>query len=131
MGCEEGRGKGSGIDLDQLDRQGAAGLQPAGLLQQRGGAAMAGEGDHHHTGRSTGGLGAGCINGTAEHLAIADRAGAEPEAGPIGADHVHSPAEATGSGIDGLIGATGTAMKEAVHHQAAGVGLEGNRYPDG
>jgi hypothetical protein len=97
-------------------------LEAAGLLQEGGGAGAAGEGDHQHAGGGDAAEGLGFLVGAAEHLAIAHRAGGDAVAGPLGGDDLDGPAEAMGSGGDGLIGTTGTAVQEKLH-EAAGDGL--------
>ena len=97
-------------------------LEAAGLLQEGGGAGSAGEGDHQHAGGGDATEGLGFLVGATEHLAIAHRAGGDAVAGPLGGDGLDSPAEAMGSGGDGLIGTTGTAVEEELH-EAAGGGL--------
>ena len=93
-------------------------LEAAGLRQEGGGAGAAGEGDHQHTGGTDAAVGRGFLVGAAEHLAIAHRAGGDAVAGPLGGDGLDSPAEAMGSGGDGLIGTAGTAVKQQVHEAA-------------
>jgi hypothetical protein len=93
-------------------------LEAAGLRQEGGGAAAAGEGDHQHAGGGDATEGRGFLVSAAEHLAIAHRPGGDAVAGPLGGDGLHSPAEAMGGGGDGLISTAGTAMEQQLHEAA-------------
>ena len=97
-------------------------LEAEGLRQEGGGAGAAGEGEHQHAGGGDAAEGRGFLVGAAEHLAIAHRPGGDAVASPLGGDGLDGPAEAMGSGGDGLIGTAGTAMEQQLH-KAAGDGL--------
>ena len=101
-----------GGQIDHLHGEGGAALEAAGLLQEGGGAGAAGEGEHQHAGGGDAAEGRGFLVGAAEHLAIAHRPGGDAVASPLGGDGLDGPAEAMGSGGDGLIGTTGTAVQE-------------------
>jgi hypothetical protein len=51
------------------------------------------------------------LAGALEHLAIAQGTGGPAVTAPLGQEHFHGPAEAVAGGIDGGIGAPGTAME--------------------
>lgn len=117
--------------IEDFQRQGGAALPAVGLGQEGGGAGVAGEGDHQHCGGGGAGVGRGRLDGAAEKLAIAHRTGREAIAGPLGGDGLHGPAEALGSGGDGAIRTTGTAMKHQLHQPAGSGGGEGRRHTKG
>ena len=106
-------------------------LEAVGLLQEGGGAAAAREGHHQHAGGRRAAVGGGFFCGTAEHLAIAHRAGGQAIAGPLGGHGLHGPAKAMGGGLDGAIGTTGTAMEQKLHQAASGGGAEGGSDREG
>ena len=76
-------------------------------------------------------VGGGFLAGAAEHLAIAHRACRQAIAGPLGRHGLHGPAEAMGSGLDGAIGTTGTAVEQQLHQAAGGGGAEGGGDREG
>ena len=116
----------SAPDLGDFEGDGGAGLELLGLGQEGGGALSAGEGDHRHGGWHGQGLGSGQLNGAAQHLGIADRAGGHAIAGPLGGDFLCGPAELGSGGGDGLIRPASTTMQEAMHQPASGLGLQGS-----
>jgi hypothetical protein len=117
--------------IDHLDGEGRMPLEAMGLRQEGGGAGAAGEGDHEHTGGGDAAEGGCFLVGAAEHLAIAHRAGGDAVAGPLGGDGLHRPAEAMGSGGDGLIGTAGTAVEQELHKAATDGLAEGEGHAGG
>ena len=115
----------SAADLGDFEGQGGAGLELLGFGQERCGALGTGKGDDGHGGGGGLGLGGGELDGAAEHLAIANGTGSRAIAGPFGRHCLNGPAELGGGGGDGLIRPPGTAMEEAMHKTASGLGLQG------